>query len=64
MKFFICSPVFPTDYKQYEILDKPSRKIIIFSPVDEWRAIAFANPLKIANVGYVKKIYLQPLVVG
>ena len=32
---------------------------MIFSPVNEWRVIAFASP----HVGYVKNIYLQPLVV-
>ena len=38
--------------------------IQIFSPVNEWCAIAFASPHKITNVGYIKNIYLQPLVVG
>ena len=28
------------------------KKIIIFSPVNEWRAIAFTSPHKITNVGY------------
>ena len=36
----------------------------IFIPVNEWHATAFASPHKITNVGYVKNIYLQPLVVG
>ena len=35
-----------------------------FSPVNEWHAIAFASPHKITNVGYVKNVYLKPLVVG
>ena len=43
---------------------KRTNMIIIFSPVNEWRAIAFARPHKITNVGYVKNIYLQPLAVG
>ena len=37
---------------------------IIFRPVKEWHAIVFASPHKITNVGNVKNIYLQPLVVG
>ena len=36
---------------------KPSWKIIIFSPVNKWRAIAFVSPHKITNVGYLKNIY-------
>ena len=36
---------------------------MIFSPVNEWRVIAFASPHKITSVGYVKNIYLQPPVV-
>ena len=36
--------------------------IIIFSPVNEWSAIAFARLNKITNVGYIKNIYLQPVV--
>ena len=28
----------------------------MFNPVNEWRAIDFASPHKIANVGYVKNI--------
>ena len=62
MKFCRYYPVFPIDY--YEILNKPSRKIAIFSPVNECRAIAFNTPHKITVVGYVKYIYLQPLIVG
>ena len=30
---------------------------MIFSPVNEWRAIAFASPHKITNVGYVQNVY-------
>ena len=46
-------------------VNKPSWKMIrIFSPVNEWHAIAIASPHKITNVGYVKNIYLQPLAVG
>ena len=36
---------------------------MVFRPVNEWRVIAFASPHKITNAGYVKNIYLQPLVV-
>ena len=36
---------------------------MIFSPVNEWRVIAFASPHNITSVGYVKNIYLQPPVV-
>ena len=38
------------------MLNKLSWKIIIFSPVNEWRTIAFASH-KITNVGYVKNIF-------
>ena len=34
----------------------------VFSPVNEWSAIAFARLNKITNVGYIKNIYLQPVV--
>ena len=39
---------------------KPLWKIIIFSPVNEWRAIAFPSAHKI-TVGYVKNIYFLRL---
>ena len=58
------SPVFPIDYNGSMKYNKPPWKIIIFSPVNEWSAITFASTHKITNVGYVKNIYLQPLVVG
>ena len=38
----------------YEISSKLARKIIIFSPINEWHAIAFASPHTFTNVGYVK----------
>ena len=63
MKFYSYSPVFPIDYNG-SMKYKPPWKIIIFSPVNEWSAITFASTHKITNVGYVKNIYLQPLVVG
>ena len=47
---FIYSPVFPNDYNG-------SITYHLFSPVNEWRAIAFTGPHKISNVGYVKGIY-------
>ena len=38
---------------------------MIFSPVNEWRAIAFASPHKITNVGHVQNIYfLRPTLFG
>ena len=46
--------------KQYEILKKPSRKIIIFSPVNEWCAIAFASPHKI-TMSVMLKIFIYNL---
>ena len=38
------------------MLNKPW-KIIIIRPVNEWRAITFAIPHKITNVGYINNIY-------
>ena len=57
MKFYSYSPVFPIDYNGSMKLNKPSWKIIIFSPVNEWRAIVFSSPHKITNAGYGKIVY-------
>ena len=43
MKFYSYSPVFPIDYNKCEILNKSSWKILIFSSINEWFAIAFAR---------------------
>ena len=45
-----------------EVVWNIKQTIIIFIPVNEW--IAFASTHKITNAGFVKNIYLQPLVVG
>ena len=46
MKLYSYSPVFPIDYNGSMI----KIKIIIFSPVNDLRAIAFASPFYLAQL--------------
>ena len=62
VKFYSYSPFFLLIIMSVSNIKQTIKKNYNISPVNDWGAIAFTSPHKMTNVGYVKNIYLQPLV--